>query len=76
MTTDKMNCPTLPIAGQLMIKSTRIRVARNAANYCLGPGISTEDRAKLEQAVTKGLSNMAGELDGTYYPLDGMDANT
>lgn len=47
MSIEGMKCPHLPIAGQIMINSTRIRVARNAATYCLGPGINTEDREKL-----------------------------
>ena len=55
MSTDGMECPTLPIAGQIMIRSTRIRVARNVAGYNLGPGIGKDDRKTLEESVVKAL---------------------
>jgi len=38
-----------------MIRSTRIRVARNVAGYNLGPGIGKDDRKKLEHSVVKAL---------------------
>ena len=35
-----------------MIRSTRIRVGRNLANYPLGPGITKEQRLEIEQTVS------------------------
>ena len=55
-----------------MVKSTRIRVGRNLANYPLGPGITNEDRDKVMQAVVEACSSFDGDLQGTFYPLDGM----
>lgn len=55
-----------------MIISTRIRVGRNLADYPLGPGISKEQRDKVEELVSGVLTKMTGELEGTYYPLKGM----
>ena len=76
MSTDGMKCPTLPLAGQMLIRSTRIRVARNVAKYNLGPGLSNEDRATLEGGIEKALTAFTGELAGTYYSLATMDDAT
>jgi protein-arginine kinase len=57
-----------------MIKSTRIRVARNLADVPLGPGISTEQRDKVEAVAIKAFEAFDGELKGKYYPLTGMSA--
>lgn len=59
-----------------MILSTRIRVGRNLADFPLGPGISKEQRDKVEELVSGALSKMTGELAGKYYPLSGMDKAT
>lgn len=56
-----------------MIKSTRIRVARNCANYQLGTTISQADRSKIEATAKESLTKLEGDLAGTYYPLEGMD---
>ncbi len=76
MDTEGMKCPTLPLAGQVLIRSTRIRVARNVAQYNLGPGLSNEGRAKLDAEIQKALQAFTGELEGTYYGLDSMDEKT
>ena len=55
-----------------MILSTRIRVGRNLADFPLGPGISKEQRDKVEELVSGALSKMTGDLEGTYYALDKM----
>jgi creatine kinase/arginine kinase len=55
-----------------MILSTRIRVGRNLAEFPLGPGISKEQRDKVEEIVSGVLSKFEGELSGKYYPLKGM----
>ena len=38
----KLQCPPFPAEDAAMIKSTRIRVGRNLADYPLGPGITRE----------------------------------
>ena len=38
----KLQCPPFPPEDAAMIKSTRIRVGRNLADYPLGPGITRE----------------------------------
>merc|ERR1719243_269291 len=55
-----------------MINSTRIRVGRNLADFPLGPGISKEQRDKVEELVSGALSKMEGELSGKYYALKSM----
>ncbi len=54
------------------ILSTRIRVGRNLDNMPLGPGISKEQRERIEQQVSSALLALDGELSGEYYPLQGM----
>ena len=55
-----------------MIISTRIRVGRNLADFPLGPGISKEQRDKVEELVSKACKSFTGELEGTYYALGSM----
>ncbi len=57
------------------ILSTRIRVGRNLAEMPLGPALSSQQRLEIESRVAKALTNLDGELKGTYYPLSGMTAN-
>lgn len=57
-----------------MINSTRIRVGRNLADFPLGPGITKEQRDKVEELVSGALSKMTGELEGKYYALKTMSA--
>jgi creatine kinase/arginine kinase len=59
-----------------MIKSTRIRVGRNLDAYPLGPGVTAEQRNEIEKKVSTALQSLEGDLKGTYYPLNGMDAAT
>ena len=59
-----------------MIKSTRIRVGRNLAEYPLGPGITNEQRNEIMGKVVQACNQFEGDLAGTFYPLDGMDAAT
>ena len=67
-----LNCPEFSAEEAAMVKSTRIRVGRNLANFPLGPGISDADRDKVMQAVVEACSGFDGDLKGTFYPLDGM----
>jgi len=68
----KLNCPPFSEEGQKMIKSTRIRVARNLAGYALGTGISADKRKEVEKNVVGALNNLTGELKGTYYSMTSM----
>ena len=47
----KLNTPPFEAAEAKMIKSTRIRVGRNLADYPLGPGLSKEQRKEVETKV-------------------------
>ena len=68
----ELNCPPFTADEAARILSTRIRVGRNLADYPLGPGITKEQRDKVEELVSGALSKMTGELEGKYYPLKGM----
>jgi creatine kinase/arginine kinase len=68
----KLKCPPFPKDEADMIMSTRIRVGRNLADFPLGPGITDEQRNKVEETVSSALSKMTGELEGTYYALKSM----
>jgi len=72
MNFEELKCPDFPEDEKAMIISTRIRVGRNLAEFPLGPGISKEQRDKVEEIVSGVLKKMTGELEGTYYPLAGM----
>jgi arginine kinase len=68
----KLNCPPFTAEEAAMIVSTRIRVGRNLADFPLGPGISKEQRDKVEELVSTACKSFTGELEGTYYALDSM----
>ena len=55
-----------------MVVSTRIRVGRNLEGYPLGPGITAAQRLRVMNTVVEALSNLDGDLAGTFYPLEGM----
>lgn len=57
-----------------MIKSTRIRIARNYEDVRLGPGISKEDRLKLVHRFENVARNFTGDLAGKFYSLETMSA--
>ena len=68
----KLNTPPLQAEEAAMIKSTRIRVGRNLADYPLGPGVTKDQRKEIEQKVAKALSSFEGELGGKYYALSSL----
>ena len=72
MDSSKLNCPDFPEDEAAMIKSVRIRVARNLADYPLGTAISREQRKEVEQKVVSVLESFDGELKGKYYSLETM----
>lgn len=65
-----------PEEDAAMVVSTRIRVGRNLAGYPLGPGVSKEQRDEIMAKVVEACNTFEGDLQGTFYPLDGMDPKT
>ena len=57
-----------------MVNSTRIRVGRNMKGYPLGPGVTKDQRDDIMSKVVAACETFEGDLKGTFYPLDGMDA--
>ena len=53
MDATKLNCPPFSEADSKKIKSTRIRVGRNLAEFPLGPGVSKEQRVQVEKKVVE-----------------------
>lgn len=72
MDASQLNCPPFTAEEAAMIKSTRIRVGRNLADFALGPGITNEQRDEIMAKVVEACSKFDGELAGQFYPLDGM----
>ena len=68
----KLQCPPFPAEDAAMIKSTRIRVGRNLAEFPLGPGVTKEQRNQIEQKVVQACNSFEGELQGTFYSLGSM----
>ena len=68
----KLQCPPFPAEDAAMIKSTRIRVGRNLAEFPLGPAITREQRNQIEQKVVQACNTFTGELAGTFYSLSSM----
>lgn len=68
----KLVCPPLKNSEARMIKSTRIRVGRNLADYPLGPGVTKEQRKEIESKVVQALSSFEGELAGKFYSLSSL----
>jgi len=64
---------TEKIEDESPIESTRIRVARNVNGYGLSPGITRSQRTDLENMLTRAFSKLSGDLEGSYYPLLGMN---
>ena len=57
MDASHLNCPPFAAEDAQMIRSTRIRVGRNLADFPLGPGITKEQRDQVEQKVVEACSN-------------------
>jgi len=72
MNYNDLKCPPFPPEEAKMIKSTRIRVARNLAGFPLGTKVSPSQRKEIESLVTSALGELDGELKGTYYSLESM----
>lgn len=54
------------------VVSTRIRVGRNIRGLGLSPGISRQERRKVEELAVSALNDMEGDLGGKYYSLANM----
>lgn len=68
----QLNCPDFPPDEDKMINSTRIRVARNMADYPLGTACTRTQRLEIESKVVSALQTFTGELKGKYYSLSSM----
>jgi creatine kinase/arginine kinase len=75
MTSEGLNAPPLTEEDQAFIKSTRIRTGRNLAAYPLGPGVTKEQRLAIMTGVTGSLNELEGDLKGSFYPIEGMNAD-
>ncbi len=65
---DDLTAPNPDPEGDYII-STRIRVARNLADFPLGPMISKGQRHEVEQKVSEVLAGLSGNLTGEYHSL-------
>ena len=72
MDASRLRCPDFPPDEDAMINSTRIRVARNLADYPLGSGVTAQQRLEIESKVVSVLEKFEGELKGKYYSLGKM----
>merc|ERR1712123_203039 len=61
------------VASDVPVHSCRIRVGRSIDGFGLSPGITKEQRKGVEALMKKAFANLKGDLQGTYYPLQGMD---
>ena len=68
----QLRCPDFPPDEDRMINSTRIRVARNLADYPLGTSVTAQQRREIESKVVSALNEFTGELKGKYYSLATM----
>ena len=76
MSSEGLNCPPFTEDEAAMIKSTRIRVGRNLADYPLGPGVTKEQRLEIMNKVVEACEKFEGDLQGKFYPIEGMDETT
>jgi len=72
MDVNELDCPDFPADEDAMINSTRIRVARNLAEFPLGTSISRDQRLQVESKVVQALNTFEGDLKGKYYSLAKM----
>ena len=62
MDASHLKCPPFDPVDAKMIRSTRIRVGRNLAEFPLGPGISKDQRKAVEEKVVEACAKFQGEL--------------
>jgi arginine kinase len=68
----ELNCPPFPVDEDKMINSTRIRVARNLADFPLGSAVTREQRKEVEKLIVSALGEFTGDLKGKYFSLATM----
>lgn len=68
----QLQCPAFPADEDAMINSTRIRVARNLADYPLGTACTATQRLEIESKIVSALETFDGELKGKYFSLGNM----
>ena len=71
MNIEDLNAPLTDDLDKYIV-STRIRVGRNLKDFPLGTLVSKEQRDEIESVVSNALNSMTDELEGSYYPLEGM----
>ncbi len=71
--TDKIRGSIDPSAP---VRSTRIRVGRNVEGFGFSPGISQGDRLRVHELFKSAFNKLAGNLEGKYFPLLGMEEET
>jgi len=76
MDSSKLNAPPFSPEDAAMIVSTRIRVGRNLADFPLGPALTKQQRIEVMNKVVTAVGTFTGDLQGTFYSLDGMDSET
>jgi creatine kinase len=54
------------------VVSTRVRCGRSLEGYPFNPCLTEAQYKEMEDKVSSTLTNLTGELKGTYYPLTGM----
>jgi len=74
MTAEGLEAPPFEEEDAAMIKSTRIRVGRNLAEFPLGPGVSDAQRNEIMDKVVEACGKFTGDLEGKFYSLKGMSA--
>ncbi|KAL4506917.1 hypothetical protein ABPG72_001338 [Tetrahymena utriculariae] len=72
---DASKCNFQPLEDQYCM-STRIRFARNLADFPLGTKITKEQRRQVENIAKEAFQKFEGELVGTYHSLVNMDKQT
>jgi len=72
MNASHLNAPPFEPHEAAMIKSTRIRIARNYADKRLGTCISKAERLDLVQMFEDVSKNFTGDLSGKLYSLETM----
>ena len=65
----KVDCPDFEPDEDAMIISTRMRVARNLADFPLGPAVTKSQRLEIEEWAVNALDKFEGVLSGTYHSL-------
>lgn len=72
---DVNKIPTEPLDPKNeFILSTRVRIARNSAEFPFGTKISASQRRELESKAIKAFNTFQGDLQGTYYKLGELTA--